>query len=183
MPEGGSPEAVPPPPPARASIRLEGVGGARLLASDLRTASIRLRAAFLLVNEARHTMLERLFGLSGSRRNLPAAVVALMLAESAYDRIEKILTPPAPPSAGEMALAAAVWKEVVQVVAGPGSRDTPLVLNAGHACGARQRSASCAGTLEARHRWRVGPVLRRLPSPSPVSGPPPAGVTDARQRG
>src|SRR6516165_9883290 len=103
MPEGGSPEAVPPPPPARASIRLEGVGGARLLASDLRTASIRLRAAFLLVNEARHTMLERLFGLSGSRRNLPAAVVALMLAESAYDRIEKILTPPAPPSAGEMA--------------------------------------------------------------------------------
>ena len=63
MPEGGSPEAVPPPPPARASIRLEGVGGARLLASDLRTASIRLRAAFLLVNEARHTMLERLFGL------------------------------------------------------------------------------------------------------------------------
>jgi hypothetical protein len=109
----------PPQPEPAATVRGANVGGGRLLVSDI-------RVGFMVLNEARYRTFERLFGVQRDEANLLTAVALLTAAEAAHERIEQMLSGPAWPSAGATALGLGVGRELLQEVAGPASRETPL---------------------------------------------------------
>ena len=110
-------------PPVRPSAQVEAgakilpeAGGAPLLTNDL-------RAAFLLLNDARYRTLERLFGVGENEANLLTAVIALMVADKAGQRLAAM----AWPGLGDVALGLSGARALVEDVAGPSARETPLL--------------------------------------------------------
>ena len=101
-------------------IALEDVAGARLLVSDV-------TVALLLVDEARHRVVERLFGVSRSQ-SWPVTLIALaLLASAAHDKSDQLLKGPGGPTRSDVMLGAAGLRELLTWIPGPSSRDTPLV--------------------------------------------------------
>jgi hypothetical protein len=101
-------------------IALEDVAGARLLVSDV-------RVALLLVDEARHRVVERLFGVSRDQ-SWPVTLIALaLLASAAHDKWAQALKGPGGPTRSDLVLGAAGLKELLTWISGQSSRDTPLV--------------------------------------------------------
>lgn len=101
-------------------IALDGYGGARLLVSDV-------RVVLLLVDEARHRVVGRLFGVS-REQSWPVTLIALaLLAKAAHDKSDQMLRGPGGPTRYDVALGAAALRELLTVISGPSSRDTPLV--------------------------------------------------------
>jgi hypothetical protein len=85
-----------------------------------------IRVGFMVVNDIRCRTFERLFGVQRDQANLLTAVALLTAAAATYDRMERLRNVPRRPSAGEAGLSSAIWKEALQGVAGPSSRDTRL---------------------------------------------------------
>ena len=107
-------------PVAKRSKISEDFSGARLFVSDT-------RIAFLLLNEARYRAMARLFGLPRDQANLATVILALVLAETVHERTQRMLSAPAPPAGADVLLGAASLRELLRSLAGPNSRDTPLL--------------------------------------------------------
>lgn len=106
-------------------VRSQGFfGGARLLISDL-------TVAYLLVNEARGRVVQRLFGVPKDNSALVTVVALAVLAEAIHENARKALKGPAAPSQGDSLLGFAIVNEVLRGIAGAGSGDSqffgPLV--------------------------------------------------------
>jgi hypothetical protein len=107
-----------PTPGAALASRREPAGGPELFLTDA-------GAALAVANEARYRTLERVFGIQRSDVNLLTAVVALMVANSVYEKVTTV-RPPRPPSIPAVAIGVGALRESIYGVAGPASRDTPL---------------------------------------------------------
>ena len=101
-------------------IALEDVAGARLLVSDV-------RVALLLVDEARHRVVERLFGVSREQSWQVTLIALVLLASTAHDKSDQLLKGPGGPTRSDVVLGAAGLRELLTWISGQSSRDTPLV--------------------------------------------------------
>ena len=134
-------------------------GGGKLLLTDS-------KIALLFGDEARVRALNRLFGLSREQANLATAVALLLLVQAAADAKQRLVAQGATPTAGDSAIWVVVARELLAGVAGPSSRDTPLLgtlitiaflggaarriaIKAGHAI----RSGSHRADVGFRHRY------------------------------
>jgi hypothetical protein len=138
---------------ARAA-RIDELAGSRRLLSDMRTT-------FLLVDEARHRTIARLFAIPKDQENLLTLVVALMLAEAASEKLNRFRSMPGVPSLGDGLLGLGSLREVLCGVAGPASRETPttaiLLMGAVLAGGAGPAVVkSLHGLRSSSHRASVG---------------------------
>jgi len=86
---------------------------------------IDVSAALALANEARYRTLERVFGIQRADANLLTTILALMVANSMYEKVSAT-KPPKPPSIPDWAIGVGALRETIHGVAGPASRDTPL---------------------------------------------------------
>lgn len=84
------------------------------------------RAALMLLNEARYRTIEGVFGVPRDQVNLTTVILALVLADSIHTRTQK-LKPPRRPTVADAAIGVGALRESIYGVAGPASRDTPLV--------------------------------------------------------
>ena len=101
-------------------ISLEGYGGARLLVSDA-------RVALLLLDRARYRVVARLFGVPKDQ-SWPVTLIALALVAGAADKKwDQMVRGPGGPTRSDVALGVATLRELLIPVAGPSSRDMPLV--------------------------------------------------------
>jgi hypothetical protein len=101
-------------------ISLGDIGGAVLLASDM-------RVALLLLDEARYRAVHRLFGVS-REESWPVTLVALaLLAGVTHDKFEQVLCGAGRPTGADAVLGAAALREALLGIPGPSSRDTPLI--------------------------------------------------------
>ena len=115
-----------PTPPAEAAqalpaapVRADAPGGTTMLLVDL-------RGTLMLLNEARYRTVERVFGVPRDQVNLTTAIAALVLAQTMQARAER-LKPSRGPSVADFAIGVGGLRESIYSVAGPASRDTPLV--------------------------------------------------------
>ena len=81
-------------------IALEDVAGARLLVSDV-------TVALLLVDEARHRVVERLFGVSREQSWQVTLIALALLASAAHDKSDQLLKGPGGPTRSDVTLGAA----------------------------------------------------------------------------
>ena len=100
--------------------RIEELGGASLLRSDL-------RVALLLANEARYRTIERVFGVPRDQANLVTLIGAVTLAAAVHDKVKLMITGPGGPTRGEALIGANALKDLVYAIGGPSARDTPLL--------------------------------------------------------
>lgn len=105
---------------AAAARLADEAGSGRLLLSDIRTA-------WLIANEARHRIISQLFGIPREQENLLTLVAALMMAEAIRERLHRLNEIPGVPSFGDAMLEASSVNEVLCAIAGPASRQTPMV--------------------------------------------------------
>ncbi len=94
-------------------------GGTKMLLVDL-------RGGLLLLNEARCRTVERAFGVRRDQVNLTTVIALLLVAEQVRRRTEQ-LKPGRRASLSDYAIGAGALRESIYSVAGPASRDTPLV--------------------------------------------------------
>ena len=85
-----------------------------------------LRGALLLLNEARCRTVERLFGVRRDQVNLTTVIALLLVADQVHRRTEQ-LRPGRRVSVTDYAIGAGAIRESIYGIAGPASRDTPLV--------------------------------------------------------
>jgi hypothetical protein len=105
--------------PAKVRLRASGVSGGRLLATDARIAT-------LLLNDGRYRMLQRVFAVERKDVNLVTFIALLLLAQKSQAtghrvRTRRRFTP------AEDFMAFGIVREALARVAGPDSRDTPLL--------------------------------------------------------
>jgi hypothetical protein len=93
--------------------------GGRLLARDLRVAS-------LLLDDARYRAFQRLFGIDRNQVNLVTFVALLLVAEKTRDTGRRIRAQRGPTVAEDF-MSFALLREALCRVAGPNSRDTPML--------------------------------------------------------
>jgi hypothetical protein len=93
------------------------LSGPRLFASEV-------IIAFLLLNEIRHRLIARLFGVSREDANIVTAVAIGSLPTAIHDRVEQVTV--RRPSVVDVAIGAAVLKEAVSGLAGDSSKDIPF---------------------------------------------------------
>ena len=99
-------------------VRSQGLfGGARLLISDL-------TIAYLLLNEARGRVVQRMFGVPKDNSALVTVVALAVLTEAIHENVRKAAKSPAAPSQGDSLLGFAIVNEVVRGIAGAGSGDS-----------------------------------------------------------
>lgn len=101
-------------------VALEDVAGATLLLTDM-------RVALLLIDEARHRAVERLFGVSREQSWQVTLIALVLLASAAHDKSDRVLKGPGGPTRSDVMLGAAGVREVLTWIPGPSSRNTPLV--------------------------------------------------------
>jgi hypothetical protein len=94
-------------------------GGARLLISDS-------TVAYLLLNEARGRVVQRMFGVPKNNSALVTVIALAALAEAIHENARKALKGPAAPSQGDSLLGFAIVNEVLRGLAGAGSGDSPF---------------------------------------------------------
>lgn len=104
--------------PGAAKTDATNLGPARLLCGD---AII----VVLLLNEARHRVVSRVFGVSRDDSNLVTAVTIGSGGHALHHQAARVRSLPARPSLFDTAVGAAVLNETVQRIAGDASRDTP----------------------------------------------------------
>jgi hypothetical protein len=94
-------------------------GGAQMLVVDL-------WGTLMLLNEARYRTVERTFGVSRDQVNLTTVMLALVAAEAIHTQAQKV-KPSRRPTLADAAIGVGALRESIYSVAGPASRDTPLV--------------------------------------------------------
>ncbi len=97
----------------------EEISGTRLLRTDIRMAC-------MLLNEARHRTIQGVFGVSRDQSNLVTLIALGVLAQGTHHHAVRVLKAPGPRPA-DAVLGTAVLKELVHGIAGPDSKDTPLI--------------------------------------------------------
>jgi hypothetical protein len=105
------PDAIP--------LRASGVSGGRLLATDLRIAT-------LMLNDARYRLAQRVFAIERNQVNMVSLIALLVMAERAQATTSKLRARRGPTLA-ENFMGFGIVREAVCGVAGPGARDTPLL--------------------------------------------------------
>jgi hypothetical protein len=101
-------------------IALTDVAGARLLVSDV-------RVALLLVDEARHRAVERVFGVSREQSWQVTLIALALVAHATHEKSDQLLKGPGGPTRSDVVLGAAGLRELLTWISGQSSRDTPLV--------------------------------------------------------
>ncbi len=123
---GGPSDPHPPPTPLNVDAGDAGVAhgqqisGTRLLRTDI-------RMAYLLLNEARHRTIQGVFGVSRDQSNLVTLIALGVLAQASRDRAVRVVKAPGGPRPADALLGTALLKELVHRIAGPDSKDTPLI--------------------------------------------------------
>jgi hypothetical protein len=107
--------AQPSPMPLRAS----NVSGGRLLATDVRVAT-------LLLNDARYRAFQRVFAIERRDVNLMTLIALLVMAEKAQATTRSV-TARGGPTLTEHFMGFGMLREALCGIAGPNSRDTPLL--------------------------------------------------------
>jgi hypothetical protein len=93
-------------------IALRDVAGVRLLVSDV-------RVALLLVDEARHRAVERVFGVSREQSWQVTLIALALLAGAAHDKSDQLLKGPGGPTRSDVMLGAAGLRELLTWIPGP----------------------------------------------------------------
>jgi hypothetical protein len=106
--------------PSRLTVSREHVDGSNLLLSDI-------RIAFLVINDVRYRTIQGLFHVPRDQVNLATFIGLLVLAEGVGAHGRRLRGAARPPSWADNAIGAAVVSEVLSGLAGPSSRDTPLL--------------------------------------------------------
>ena len=114
MPPAGVAETVPTAPRPG-----EEPGGTQMLVVDL-------WGTLMLLNEARYRTVERTFGVSRDQVNLTTVMLALVAADAIHTQAVKV-RPSRRPTLTDATIGMGVLRESIYGVAGPASRDTPLV--------------------------------------------------------
>jgi hypothetical protein len=127
-------------------------GAGRLLVADS-------RLALILLNEGRHWMLRRYFGVSRQQANLASVLVALTAADVAYATTRRLLRAPLGIDRTDAALGWFVVRDASLRIAGPADRGVPLAATlvtlaaaGGAALPALRRAAHSARAAERRVR-------------------------------
>ena len=102
-----------------APVRADAPGGTAMLLVDL-------RGTLMLLNEARCRSIEKVFGVPRDQVNVTTAILALLMAEAIHTQAQKV-RPSRRPSVADFAIGVGGLRESIYGVAGPASRDTPLV--------------------------------------------------------
>ena len=102
-----------------APVRADLPGGTTMLLVDL-------RGTLMLLNEARYRSIEKVFGVPRDQVNVTTAILALLVAEAIHTQAQKV-RPSRRPSVADFAIGVGGLRESIYGVAGPASRDTPLV--------------------------------------------------------
>lgn len=154
--EPASPRGASVPEQLASAVELaEEFGDSRLLVSDL-------RVGFLLLNNVRLRAIARLFGVGPEQANLLTFVIALWLAQGAQLQVKRLSKPPPLPSAGDGLLVGGSVQELVGWLAGPPTRDTPVLgvlLTLAVVCGTagpvalKSVRAARAGSYRASHAF------------------------------
>ena len=136
-----------------------------------------LWGTLMLLNEARYRTFERTFGVSRDQVNLTTVMLALVAAEAIHTQAQKV-KPSRRPTVADAAIGVGALRESIYSVAGPASRDTPLVgsLIALAVLGGLVRP----GVVEIgpRHEGILAPHAHDVPrSLRPPRGPAPPGRT------
>ncbi|MGZ4183929.1 MAG: hypothetical protein ACXVFQ_04655 [Solirubrobacteraceae bacterium] len=100
-------------------LRASGVSGGRLLATDLRVAT-------LLLNDARYRTFQRVFAIERKDVNLVSLIALLVMAENAQTTTRKLRSRRRPTMAEDF-MRFGILREALCSVAGPDSRGTPLL--------------------------------------------------------
>jgi hypothetical protein len=96
------------------------LGGARLLAGDVRVAT-------LLMREGRHRACARLFGVSSDDSGIVTVIALATLAHGVHGKVHNVVTAARGPTAPDMFIGAGMLKETVHVIAGDWSREAPVI--------------------------------------------------------
>jgi len=118
-PAGRDPSGVSVTQQAPVPLRASGVSGGRLLATDVRVAT-------LLLNEARCRAFQRVFAIERKDVNLVSLIALLLMAERAQATTRKVKSGRGPTMAEDF-MGFGIIREALCSVAGPQSRDTPLL--------------------------------------------------------
>jgi hypothetical protein len=102
-------------------IALGDLGGAKLLVADV-------RVALLLLDEARHQAVKRLFGVSRDQSSTVTLIALAMLAQAAHEKMDQMLRGPGGPTRADVALGAVAARELLTWIPGRSSRDTRTLL-------------------------------------------------------
>jgi hypothetical protein len=105
--------------PAPIPLRASNVSGGRLLATDLRVAT-------LLLNDARYRTFQRVFAIERKDVNLVTLIALLLMAERAQATTRKLRSRRGPTMAEDF-MGFGMVREALCRVAGPDYRDTPLL--------------------------------------------------------
>jgi hypothetical protein len=100
-------------------LRATGVSGGRLLATDLRIAT-------LMLNDGRYRAFQRLFAIERNDVNLVSLIALLVMAERTQATTRR-LRGHRGPTVAENFMGFGIVREALARVAGPASRDTPLL--------------------------------------------------------
>jgi hypothetical protein len=100
-------------------VRASGVSGGRLLATDLRIAT-------LMLNEARYRLVQRVFAIERNEVNLVSIIALLIMAERTQATSTRLRAQRGPTLA-ENFMGFGIIREALARVAGPDARDTPLL--------------------------------------------------------
>jgi hypothetical protein len=102
------------------SMSANAVSGGRLLATDLRIATLFLR-------EGRDRVCARLFGVSSDDSGIVTLIALAALGHAVHVKLHDVITAPKAPSATDTLIGAGMLKEVVHAIAGDWSREEPIV--------------------------------------------------------
>jgi hypothetical protein len=105
--------------PAPVPVRASGISGGRLLATDVRVAT-------LLLNDARYRAIQRLFAIERKDVNLVSLIALLLMVERAQTTSRKLRSSRGPTMAEDF-MGFGIIREALCRVAGPDARDTPLL--------------------------------------------------------
>ena len=112
-------------------------GGTQMLVVDL-------WGTLMLLNEARYRTVERTFGVSRDQVNLTTVMLALVAADAIHTQAVKV-RPSRRPTLTDATIGMGVLRESIYGVAGPASRDTPLVGEPDRAGGPGRVGATAGG--------------------------------------
>ena len=101
-------------------ITLQKAGDARLLLTDL-------GVLLLLLDERRHRIIARLFGVSRDQSWLVTLLALVLLAEATQEKSDRMMKGPGGPTRADTILGAATLRELLAGIPGPQTRETPLV--------------------------------------------------------
>jgi hypothetical protein len=85
------------------------------------------RMAFALLNYGRQRVVQRVFGVTPEQVNILSVVLALSVAQAAFEGTRRVAGAPLHVRGGDVALGGFTAREAVLSMVGPGSREIPFI--------------------------------------------------------